>query len=68
LRIAGGLPMSAGIPPLNVDLAREADLGLGALEVRPSRREIVCGEDRSVLEGTCRRRWRRERSLEGLAT
>jgi DNA-binding winged helix-turn-helix (wHTH) protein/TolB-like protein len=38
-------------PPLDpIDLAREPDFRIGALEVRPSTREVVAGEAREVLE------------------
>jgi DNA-binding winged helix-turn-helix (wHTH) protein/TolB-like protein len=42
--------MNAGESPISVDLAREADFRIGALEVRPSTREVVAGEAREVLE------------------
>ena len=42
--------MSAELPPSAVDLAREADFQLGSLAVRPSRRELVAGAERSILE------------------
>jgi TolB-like protein/Tfp pilus assembly protein PilF len=42
--------MSAELPPSAVDLAREADFQLEGLAVRPSRRELVAGAERSILE------------------
>jgi DNA-binding winged helix-turn-helix (wHTH) protein/TolB-like protein len=42
--------MNAGESPISVDLAREADLRIGTLEVRPSTREVIAGDQREVLE------------------
>jgi TolB-like protein len=42
--------MNPGESPIFVDLAREADFRVGALEVRPSTREVICGASREVLE------------------
>jgi formylglycine-generating enzyme required for sulfatase activity/DNA-binding winged helix-turn-helix (wHTH) protein len=42
--------MGADGSPTLIDLAREARFTLGALEVRPSTREVVQGERREVLE------------------
>jgi DNA-binding winged helix-turn-helix (wHTH) protein/TolB-like protein len=41
--------MNAPLPD-PIDLAREPDFRIGALEVRPSTREVVAGEAREVLE------------------
>jgi adenylate cyclase len=42
--------MSAELPPSLVDLAREADFQVARLAVRPSRRELVAGGERSIIE------------------
>ena len=42
--------MTSDFPPTGVDLAREPDFRLGGLEVRPSRREMIAGEDRAIVE------------------
>src|SRR5271154_3276141 len=40
----------AFVPPSRIDLAGEADFTLGALRVRPSRREVGARGDRHVLQ------------------
>jgi TolB-like protein/Tfp pilus assembly protein PilF len=42
--------MSAELPASVVDLAREADFRLGDLAVRPSRRELIAGGQRTITE------------------
>jgi len=42
--------MSAEDRPSAIDLGREADFRLGGLAVRPSRRELVAGAERSIIE------------------
>lgn len=42
--------MTTENPTSAIDLGREADFALGPLQVRPSRREIVSGAGREVLE------------------
>jgi TolB-like protein len=50
LQIAEVLPMTPEIRWTGTALAREPDFRLGPLEVRPSRREMICGEDRVLVE------------------
>src|SRR5579871_3232119 len=40
----------AFVPPSRIDLAREADFSLGALRIRPSRREVEGGGLRRILQ------------------
>src|SRR5690349_14207984 len=42
--------MSAEDQPPAIDLGREADFQLGGLTVRPSRRALAAGAERSILE------------------
>jgi DNA-binding winged helix-turn-helix (wHTH) protein/dienelactone hydrolase len=44
------MPMNADQAPTSVDLAEEPDFTLGGLQVRPSLREVVDGDEREVLE------------------
>lgn len=40
----------AFVPPSRIDLAREADFTMGALRVRPSRREVEARGERHILQ------------------
>src|ERR1700679_1195326 len=42
--------MNADDRPISIDLAREAGFALGAVEVRPSRRELIAGGRSEILE------------------